>query len=198
MVISTIKSCIFKPVEHFNLYSLSALSSLYPRLKRRMMKKFPMRFLAYWGILVVEAAIIKKDLSRRGHSCTKTDTICLTWVLYFSTHFNRGNPPLSLNIQRKGSASHGSQSPVNGSSNKRFKRVTAVCHGQSYQKDKASMQQRRVVPTNVKKVALCSKMYYSIPGANGCQFTMNGSKLARPMNTDAVKKYFVKKNDEAR
>ena len=29
-------------------------------------------------------------------------------------------------------------------------------------------------------------------GANGCQITMNGDKLVCPVNTDAVKKYFVK------
>jgi hypothetical protein len=75
-----------------------------------------------------------------------------------------------------------------------FKSVTAACRGRLYQNDKASMRQRRLVPANVKKMSLCAKnIYYPIPGANGCQITMNGNKLACPVNTDAVKKYFVKK-----
>jgi hypothetical protein len=37
------------------LYSLSTLSSLYPKLKKRM-KRLLMKSLEYWGILAVEVA----------------------------------------------------------------------------------------------------------------------------------------------
>jgi len=52
---------------------------------------------------------------------------------------------------------------------------------------------------NFKKVALCSKMYYlfnQTPGEKECLITKDGDKLVRPVNTDAVKKYFVKKNEK--
>jgi hypothetical protein len=42
-------------------------------------------------------------------------------------------------------------------------------------------------------MALCSKICYPIPRENGCQITKNNDKLVCPVNTDAVKKYFVKK-----
>ena len=89
-----------------------------------------------------------------------------------------------------------------------LKRITALCHGQLYQKDRlypkdklyqqdeACFQQRRFVPVNVKKVFLCSNIYYlfnQIPRANGCLITKKGDELVRPVNTDAVKKYLVEK-----
>jgi len=109
---SIIKSCINNPLNTSTLYSLSNLSSLYSRLKKRRMKRFLMRSFAYWGILAVKAANrISKRLSWRWHA-----TICFAWILYLSTRFNRGNPPPSLSIQYEGSASHWGQSPINGSS----------------------------------------------------------------------------------
>jgi len=43
-----------------------------------------------------------------------------------------------------------------------FKGVTVVWRGQLYQKDEASFRPRRLVPINVKKLALWSKLYYLI------------------------------------
>jgi hypothetical protein len=37
-----------------------------------------------------------------------------------------------------------------------------------------------------------------MPWANECQITKNGGKLVCPVNTDAVKKYFVKKEKLAK
>jgi len=101
------------------MYSLPTLSSLYPKLKKRM-KRLPTKSLTYWGILAVKAANKEKSrrLSRKWHSLTKTGMgcyRCLTWISYFSTHFNRGNPLSFPNIQRGSSASRGGRSPVNRS-----------------------------------------------------------------------------------
>jgi len=55
---------------------------------------------------------------RRWHSLTKTGMRCyrcLTWISYFRTHFNKGNPLSFPNIQRGSSASCGGRSPVNRS-----------------------------------------------------------------------------------
>jgi len=101
------------------MYSLPTLSSLYPKPKKRM-KRLPTKSLTYWGILAVKAANKQKSrrLSRIWHSLTKTGMrcyLCLTWISYFSTHFNRGNPLSFPNIQRGSSASRGGRSPVNRS-----------------------------------------------------------------------------------
>jgi len=103
------------------MYSLPTLSSLYLKLKKTWMKRFPTRSLTYWGILAAKAANKQKSrrLSRRWHSLTKTGMrwYCyLTWVSCFSTHFNRGNPTLSPGIQHGGRASHWGRSPVYRSS----------------------------------------------------------------------------------
>ena len=48
---------------------------------------------------------------------------------------------------------------------------------------------------NVKKVVLCSKLYYFLKTdfrGNECLITKDGDKLVCPVNTDAVKEYFVK------
>jgi len=66
-------------------------------MKKRRMKNFLMRSLAYWGISAVEVAnTYNKRLSRRWLSFTRTDTSCYhlpNMELYFSTYFNRANPP---------------------------------------------------------------------------------------------------------
>jgi len=98
------------------MYFLPTLSSLNPKPKKRMMR-FPTRSLTYWGILAIKAENKQKSrrLSRRWHSLTKTGMRWyryLTWVLCFSTHFNRGNPPPSHGMQHGGRASHWGWSPV--------------------------------------------------------------------------------------
>ncbi|KEH16838.1 hypothetical protein MTR_0083s0050 [Medicago truncatula] len=87
-----------------------------------MMKKLPLRFLAYWGILAVKAAnaIIKKYCPEEDfhvQRLARDATICLAGILYFIHSSAGAAPPPSLSIQYKGSASCGGQSPVNGSSN---------------------------------------------------------------------------------
>jgi hypothetical protein len=102
------------------MYSLSTLSFLVSETEEKEDESFPIKYTAYWGILAVEAGNIKKDCPKEDfhvQRLAQDATIYLAWVLYFSTHFNRGNPLPSLSIQHKGSASCGSQSPVNGSSN---------------------------------------------------------------------------------
>ncbi|KEH16002.1 hypothetical protein MTR_0389s0030 [Medicago truncatula] len=74
------------------MYSLSTLSSLYPRL----MKKFPMRFLAYWGILNVDAANIKKDCPEEDfhvQRLARDATIFLAGILYFKYTLQQRQPP---------------------------------------------------------------------------------------------------------
>ena len=79
MSISIIKSCINKPVEHFIPVLSLDFEFLMSEDEEKENESFQMRYIAYWGILAVETA-----------------TICFAWIWYFSTHFNRGNPPLSL------------------------------------------------------------------------------------------------------
>ena len=89
MFISIIKSRINKPIEHFNLVLSLDFEFLVSKDEEKENESFPMRYIAYWGILAVEVASrISKSLPRRWHSITKTGM-----ELYFSTHFNRGNPP---------------------------------------------------------------------------------------------------------
>jgi hypothetical protein len=59
---------------------------LYPRLKGMMVKKFPIRFLVYWGILALEAANIKKDCPEEDfhvQRLARDATIFLAGILYF-------------------------------------------------------------------------------------------------------------------
>jgi len=115
-LLAKIKSCIDKPVEHFNHvfppdfeFSVSEdeeeedevvpnkISYLLGHLNRRSYK------------------------SKYQEDCPEDDihlqrlaqdaTICLARISYFSAHFNRGNP-FSLSIQLGGRTSHGGPSPV--------------------------------------------------------------------------------------
>jgi len=100
------------------MYFLPTLSSLYPKLKKTWIKRFSMRSLTYWGILAIEAASEnQEDGLEDGIHLRRLawDYCCLTWISYFSTHFNRGNPLSFPNIQRWSSASRGGRSPVNRS-----------------------------------------------------------------------------------
>jgi len=94
---SIIKSCINKPVEYFYPVLSLDFEFLVSEDEEKENESFLMRSLAYWGILVVEAVSrISKSLPKRWHSIKKTSASCYHWPcmeLYFSTHFNRGNPP---------------------------------------------------------------------------------------------------------
>ena len=147
MLISIIKSCIINPLNTLTLYSLSTLSSLYPRLKKRRMMKFLMRSLAYWGILVIEAAsrtskVFPKD-GIQLQRLVRVSTIGLAWNC-ISVHTSTGaTPPPSLSIQHKGSASHGRSESRQWKfqwklSLIEWKSDTTVCRGQLYQKVEAN------------------------------------------------------------
>jgi len=101
----------------------------------------PMRVLVYWGILAVKGTNkdTKKIVQKRAFTykdwhemltsalhevsyfkCTLQQgqpplrpSMTNTWVPYFSTHFNRGNPPPSLNIQHEDRVPHRTQSLIN-------------------------------------------------------------------------------------
>jgi hypothetical protein len=86
MFISIIKSCINKPVEHFNPVLSLDLEFLVSEAEKGMMKKFPMRFLANWGILAVKVADIKKGCPEEDFHVqrpARDATICLAGILYF-------------------------------------------------------------------------------------------------------------------
>jgi len=93
---STINHTLINTLNTLTLYSLPTLSSMCSKLKKRRMKRFPMRSLAYWGILAVRATIkISRRLSRKWHSLTKTArdaTICLECVSYFKCTLQQGQP----------------------------------------------------------------------------------------------------------
>ena len=127
MFISTIKSCINKPVEHFNPVLSPNFEFLVSEAEEKEDESFLMRYIAYWGILAVEAAntnikkIVQKMTFKVSHGM-------LPFALH-GLHMLTGAtpppppppspppPPPSLSIQLKSSASHGIQSPVRGSSN---------------------------------------------------------------------------------
>ena len=145
MFISIIKSCINKPVEHFIPVLSLDFEFLMSKDEEKENESFPMRYIAYQGIFGRRnCKYISKGCPENGIQRLAWDaTICVAWILYFSTHFNRGNPPPSLSIQHKGSTSHGrSESRQRKFQLKlsliEFKSVTAVCRGQLYQKVEAS------------------------------------------------------------
>ena len=94
---SIIKSCINKPVEHINLV-LSPNFEFPVSETRRRMKKFPMKFLAYWGILAVK--VKNKNIKKSVQKRESTYKGCYHHTS--SVHFNRGSPPPSLSIQHGG------------------------------------------------------------------------------------------------
>ena len=57
MFISIIKSCINKPVEHFIPILSLDFELLMSEDEEKENESFPMRYIAYWGILAVETAI---------------------------------------------------------------------------------------------------------------------------------------------
>ena len=151
-------------------------------------ESFQMRYIAYWGILAVETA-----------------TIGFAWIWYFSTQFNRGNPPLSLSIR----ASHWGRSPVYRSPAEVQAWLNLKCMTTLYnyiQKGWNKLPTRRFalheiqegdfVPKKVLSVQPDSKGKWTPNYEGSCAMTfttMDGGKLARPMKADAAKKYFVKK-----
>ena len=145
MFISIIKSCINKPIKYFNPVLSLDFEFLMSEDEEKENESFPMRYIAYWGILAVETAITYQKVVQK---MTFRD-----WqgMLPFALHgyctsvlTSKGaTPPPSPSIQHEGSASHGrSESRQRKFQWKlsliEFKSVTAVCRGQLYQKVKAS------------------------------------------------------------
>ena len=105
---SKIKSCINKPVEHINHVLSSNFESLVSEAKEEN-EETPNKISHILG------HSLSRRLSRRWLSLSKTGMRWyhyLTWVLCFSTHFNRGSPPPFLSIQHGGRASRKGRSPV--------------------------------------------------------------------------------------
>ncbi|KEH40360.1 hypothetical protein MTR_1g027810 [Medicago truncatula] len=125
-----------------------------------------------------------------------------------------GGNPYFLNIQHGGRASRGGRSPVNESSDEsqaliKLKRTTSLCHGQLYQKRMKQAFNKKVHPV---KETLCKNILSFQPDSRGkwtpnyegpyivkrafsggasTLATMDGDELARLVNTNAVKEYFV-------
>ncbi|KEH19438.1 hypothetical protein MTR_8g059205 [Medicago truncatula] len=77
--------------------SLPTLSSLYLKLKKRKVKRLPIRSLICWGIIAVKATNKNHEDSledgNRLRKLARCATIRFSRISCFSTHFNRGNPP---------------------------------------------------------------------------------------------------------
>jgi len=91
MFISIIKSCINKPVEHFNPILSLDFEFHMSEDEEKKNESFPMRYIAVdttntYQKVVQKMTFIYKRLARDA-------TICFACILYFSTHFNRGNTP---------------------------------------------------------------------------------------------------------
>jgi len=88
------------PLNILTLYSLPTLSSMCPKLKERRMKRFPMRSLAHWGILAIEAA--NKNIKKIAQKMTFTYKDwhgMLPFALHeycTSVHTSTGATPFSL------------------------------------------------------------------------------------------------------
>jgi len=87
------------------MYSLPTLSSLYPKPKKKRMKRFPTRSLAYWGILAVEA--VKKnreDCPEEGIHLQR-----LSWDVTIALHRYRASVHISIgasNYQKTSDSKH--------------------------------------------------------------------------------------------
>jgi hypothetical protein len=99
---SIIKSCINKPVEHVN-HVLSSNFEFPVSEAEEESEETPDEISHILGHLSCQSCKQKsRTLFRRWQSLTKTGMrryCCLAWISYFSTHFNRGNPPSFPNMQ---------------------------------------------------------------------------------------------------
>ena len=145
MFVSIIKSCIYNPVEHFIPVLSLDFEFLTSEDEEKKNESFPIRYIAYWGISVVEAANTYQKVVQK--MTFKDWQGMLPFALHgycTSVHASTGAiPPPSLNIQHGGSASHGRSESRQRKfqwklSSIEFKSVTAVCRGQLYQKVEAS------------------------------------------------------------
>ena len=80
------------------MYSLSTSSSLCPRMKKRRMKVSQWDILptgTFWpSKLQIHIKRLSKKMTFIYKRLARDATICFAWILYFSTHFNRGNTPI--------------------------------------------------------------------------------------------------------
>jgi len=106
---SIIKSCVNKPVEHFNPVLSLDFEFLVSEDEEKENESFPMRYIAYWSILAVETANTYQKVVQK--MAFKDWYEMLPFVLHgyrTSVHASTGATlPPSLNMQYKGSASHG-------------------------------------------------------------------------------------------
>ncbi|KEH27955.1 hypothetical protein MTR_5g053355 [Medicago truncatula] len=121
MFISIIKSCINKPVEHLNPVLSLDFEFLVYEAEEEDDEETSTKISLLLGHLGHRSSKYQERLSKRGLSCTKTGTRCYHLsckdiILQVHTSTWATHPP-SLCIKHKRSASHGGQSPVNGSSN---------------------------------------------------------------------------------
>jgi len=120
MFISIIKSCINKPVEHFNPVLSLDFEFLMSKNEEKENESFPMRYIAYWGILVVETTITYQKVVQK--MAFKYWQGMLPFALHgccTSVHTSTGAiPPHNPSVYIMKAVPHmESQSPVNGSSN---------------------------------------------------------------------------------
>ena len=99
---SIIKSCINKPVKHIDHVLSSNFEFLVSKAEEDMNEDIPDEISRILGHSSHRSCKRKsRGWPRRWHSLTKTGMRCyrcLTWISYFNTHFNRGNPPHSLKV----------------------------------------------------------------------------------------------------
>ena len=107
MFISIIKSCINKPVEHFIPVLSLDFEFLMSEDEEKENESFPMRYIAYWGILAVGTANTYQGMLPFAlHGCCT------------SVHTSMGANPHHPSVYNMKAVPHvEGQSPVNGSSN---------------------------------------------------------------------------------
>ena len=143
MFISIIKSCINKPVEHFIPVLSLNFEFLMSEVEEKENGSFPMRYIAYWGILAIAncnyiSKVVQKVAfnDRQGMLPFALHGYCT------SVHTSTGaTPPPSPSIQHEGSASHGRSE----FRQRKFQwkqsliEFKSVCRGQLYQKVEANI-----------------------------------------------------------
>ena len=85
LFISIIKSCINKPIEHFNHVLSLDFEFLMFEDEEKEYESFPMRYIAYWGILAVDTTNTYQKVVHKMTSIYKRlardATICFAWIL---------------------------------------------------------------------------------------------------------------------
>jgi len=193
------------------MYSLPTLSSLYPKLKKTWMKRFPTRSLTYWCISAVEATNKNQEDCPEDNIHLRRqawDDIVTSHGYRATVHISTGAIPLLPSVYNMEvvlpievevpSIGVLPKSKLDWAQNI-WRPCTTTKRGWNKTSNKRvrphEIQEKDFVPKKVLSLQPYTNGKWT-PGYEGpCAMTfttVDSGKLARPMKADAVKKYFVK------